>query len=335
MSEGHFPAPSSSPAAPSPASTPSAPASVNPSGFAGSHVSFGLADGLIRVARGGEWLLLANPRFMASDDDEQLYGLGFIFRRRPGEGIRQSLFLRFDVRNTPGDNWYTTTSGGFEHRGALWTGRLRGFISPHGADVVERRIEEEEVRRPDGSTDTIRRTFERLEIPLTGAEAEGGLRIPLPPFLGDLRIFGGAHYRDGPSFDAQSGWLTRTEYRPRERFSFEFAAYFNRDFTEVEYLFGVRAIFPFGTGGGGNGKSMGGEHFWFEPPPFNPRAVSGKSASARRSKEQVVGTKPPPPPPSMAPKFDGDQPSDPDLPPDTEPPDGPDLPYDPDSPDWR
>lgn len=295
--------PTVSPSTPPPvAGPPAAAGSVSPAGFFVGSVSLGLADGIIRVARGSDWLLLANPRLLASDEDEQLYGLGFILRRSPAEGSRQSLFLRLDMRHTPGDNWRTTTSGGYEHRTPVWTGRLRGFLSPHGADVIERRVVEETVRRRNGSIDTIRHTFERLEIPLSGAEAEAGVRVLLPRWLGDLGGFGGAHFRDGPNLDSQFGWLTRAEYRPRERFSFDFAAYFNRDFSETELVFGVRFISLFGPRGGRD--SSGHDAYWFAPPPFNPRAISSKDASVGRSQADIIATKPPPrprPPPAPPP----------------------------------
>lgn len=270
------------------------PAAISSSGFIGSHVSLGLADGLVRVARGSDWLLLANPRIMASDDDEQVYGLGFLLRRRPGVGIRQTMYLRLDVRNTPGDNWFTTTSVGWERRTPDYVGRFRGFVSPHGSEVIERRVEEETRTGPNGSTETLRRIFERIEIPLTGAEAEAGFRLPLPRWLGDVRFLGGAHYRDGPDFDSESGWLTRVEYRPRDRFTFEFATYFNRDFTEAELIVGVSAIFPFGGGNSADiaGSGGGSEAFWFEPPPHNPRATSLKGGAVRRTRQQIIATTP-------------------------------------------
>ncbi len=287
-----------------------------PSGMHSSAVSFGLVDGLVRVARGSGWVLLATPRLLVSDDEEQLVGLGLMLRRRSAPAVRETIFFRFDVRNTPGDNWYTAQSAGWEQRTSVWTGRLRGFISPHGADVVERRVIEETIQNADGSTDRLRRTFERIEIPLRGAEAEMGGRIPLPRWLGDLRLLGGFHLRDGPGFDYEDGWLTRLEYRPRERIAFELATYFNREFSQAEHFFGLRLVLPFGGGTDGNDNA-----FWFEPPPTSPRGdtLSGGTRTTRTKTSRT--TSPPPPKPPSPPV------SNPDTEPDGEPPSDP--PYEP------
>jgi len=281
------------PAPPAASARPAAaPAAVGASGLFGGRLALGIADGLIQIARGDDWILLAHPRVMTSDDDEDLYGLGFVRRRRPSAGLQQTSFLRLDLRHIRGDHWFSTTSGGYEHRSQSWTWRLRGYLSPHGSEVVERRIEEESIRRPDGAIATLRRTRERLIIPLSGAEAEVGVRLPLPHRLGTFRYFSGAHYRDGPDFDTQWGWIARLEFRPLSRFILDVSAYIDRDFSRADYFLGLSALFPFGGGGQGGG----GDADWLEPPPFNPQSIQPRKNPPQRELEEIIGVRRPRPP---------------------------------------
>ncbi len=268
---------------------------IVPGGQFGNGVSLGLAEGLVRIAQGENWIMLLNPRVVGGDHEQ--YGWGLVFRRRGLSNIRQTLYARYEVRHTSGDQWLSTAVGGLEHRAPGWTGRLRGYHSPHGVRVIEEWVEKERQRLRDGSIQEVHRFFERREIPLSGAEAEVGVRAPLPPWLGELQLFGGAHLRDGPGLDQENGWLTRLEYRPRNRLLFDVTAYFNRDFSSSDVFYGFSFIIPLGPHSGGlfgNENPDGSDRFWLEPPSFSSFELHVVETSGENVRRQTITTTRPP-----------------------------------------
>lgn len=312
-------------AEPAPAAS-KAPGSISAGGFEGGGQALGLIDGMIRLHVEQDRMLLLNPRYTMSDDDDMTAGLRLVQRRVYPSKSFHTLYLSGEVRETPGDNTFLTFASGYEHRAADYTARVRGYVSPDDADLVETRETTTKTTRADGSTATTRDTFERYEIPLSGAEAELGLRAPLPKWAGDMRFFGGWHYSDGSKTEKRDGWLTRVEWRPRKFLAVEMITYFDREFSDSETFFGGRFIMPFGPG------ASGGEAHWFDPLPTTPSSEAfavGQSEVRARSQQSVTSTPgrrrtpapthtpdpvtpdtptPPAPPPPLGPGIDPDSP---------------------------
>ena len=275
-----------SPAEPAPEAS-KAPGSISAGGFEGGGQSLGLIDGMIRLHIEQDRMLLLNPRYSMSDDDDLTAGLRLVQRRVFPSKAFHTLYLSGEVRETPGDNTFLTFASGYEHRSANYTARVRGYVSPDEADLVETRETTTKTTRADGSTATTRDTFERYEIPLSGAEAELGLRAPFPKGAGDMRFFGGWHYSDGSKTEERDGWLTRVEWRPRKFLAVEMITYFDREFSDSETFFGARFIMPFGPG------ASGGDAYWFDPLPVTPSTevfAVGKSEVRARSQQSATST---------------------------------------------
>ncbi len=262
-----------------------APGSISAGGFEGGGQALGLIDGMIRLHVEPDRMLLLNPRYTMSDDDDLTAGLRLVQRRVFPSQAFHTLYVSGEVRETPGNNTFLTFASGYEHRAADYTARLRGYVSPDEADLVETRETTTRTTRADGSTVTTRDTFERYEIPLSGAEAELGLRAPLPKWAGDMRFFGGWHYSDGEKTQQRDGWLTRVEWRPRKFLAVEMITYFDREFSDSETFFGGRFIMPFGPG------ASGGEAYWFDPLPATPSTEAfavGQSEVRARSQQAAI-----------------------------------------------
>ncbi|MFO1489412.1 MAG: hypothetical protein U1F87_00515 [Kiritimatiellia bacterium] len=319
------------PAEPAPAGE-KAPGSVSAGGFEGGGQALGLIDGMIRLHVEQDRMLLLNPRYSVSDDEDMTAGLRFVQRRVFPSKSFHTIYVSGELRDTPGDNTFATFASGFEHRATDYTARLRGYLSPHDAELVETREATRKTTRADGTTVTTRDTFERYEIPLSGAEAEFGVRAPLPTWAGDMRFFGGWHTSDGPMTEQIDGWLTRVEYRPRKFLALEMVTYFDREFSDSETFFGGRFILPFGPG------ASGGDAQWYEPLPSSPGADSIFSGSSEvRSKSDQTGSAPPvrrrTTRPSSAPPVAEPEPPSPPTPPAPPPPPPPLVPViNPDSP---
>ncbi len=261
-------------------------------GFTGNSRSLGVADGMIRFGLPSGGILLVNPRVTAWDDNEELAGLGVIYRHRLPDASRLTLHLRGEVRNTSNDDNFSSFASGLEHRAQWYTLRLRGYVSPHGANLVQQNVVEETAPTPGGGTVTTRRVFESYDIPLSGWEGELGLNIPIPKWAGDMRAFGGRHFRDGPAMDSEEGWLTRFEYRPREQFAFEVIAYFDNDLEHSEVFWGGRITIPFGPP-----DASASDAFWFEPLPITPRGTVVRSPLQENASMRTQRFQRPPAPP--------------------------------------
>jgi hypothetical protein len=289
------------------ANEPTAQSAVAVGGFAGSTRSLGIADGMIRIGAPLSGMLLLNPRYTGWDDDEEQAGLGLIFRRNLPGRVRLTLYSRGDYRETPANESLSTFSGGVDVRAPWYTLRLRGYVSPHGARLI-RLVHVDDVEDTgNGGSTTTSRVLEQYEIPLSGAETEVGLKIPIPPWAGELRTLGGYHYRDGSRIKALKGWMTRLEYRPREQIAFEMISYFDENFDNSEIFWGGRITIPLGAGGASSHNA-----FWLEPLPTTPRSAltvtplqenpALRTVTVRRP--QSNSPPPPPPPPVIDPPVD-------------------------------
>ncbi len=275
------------------------PGAVAAGGFSGKTGSIGIADGMIKIGAPAGGLLLLNPRFSMWDDDEKIAGVGLIYRNIfPAVG-RSTLHGRGEYRETATGEDLSTFSAGFEQRAPWYTLRLRGYISPHGARLTDQRTVETTERLPGGAMSTISQTFEEYEIPLSGWESEIGVRFPIPRVLGQARGFVGWYFLDGPRIDPQEGWMTRFEYRPRERFAFEMVTFFDNEFDNSEIFWGGRIIIPFGPGSSSDDNAI-----WFEPLPYSPRSVIRRIPLTENMDKRVETVTPPPrrdPPPEVLP----------------------------------
>ena len=249
------------------ASNPKKPKSGAVSGgaYGGEGQELGLLDGMIPLKRKEGWMLLLNPRFSGSDGEGYWGSLRLIERYlMTGKGMR-TLYLSGELRQTPTDHYFSTFAVGGEIRGSRFTRRLRGYVSPHDANLAERREVRETQTDDDGGVTTILSYFEKYEIPLSGAETEVGTKVPIPTNIGELRTFLGYYFRDGPKTNSEDGWMTRVEFRPRNFLALEFITYHDRDFSGAKMFWGARFIFPFGPDQAADPDAM-----WFEPLPNSP-----------------------------------------------------------------
>lgn len=284
-----------------PADDPTAQSAVAVGGFGGSSRSLGIADGMLRIGAPLSGMLLLNPRYTGWDDDEEQVGLGLIFRRELPGRVRLTVYSRGDYRETPADESLSTFSGGVDVRAPWYTFRLRGYVSPHGARLIRWVHVDEVDDAGNGGSTTTSRVLEQYEIPLSGAETELGLKLPLPPVLGELRALGGYHYRDGSRIESQQGWLTRLEYRPREQIAFEMVSYFDENFDHSEIFWGARITIPLGAGGLSSHNA-----FWLEPLPVMPRSALIRTPLEENPNLRTVTIKRPrsdPPPPAPPPPI--------------------------------
>ncbi len=287
---------------------------VSTGAYGGEGQELGLLDGMIPLKRREGWMLLLNPRFSGSDGEGFWGSLRLIERYRTTKSGMRTLYLSGELRQTPTDHYFSTFALGGEHRGPRFTQRLRGYVSPHDANLAERREVKETFTNDDGGTTTILSYFEKYEIPLSGAETEFGSKIPLPTSIGELRAFLGYYFRDGPKTDAEDGWMTRVEFRPRNFLALEFITYHDRDFSGSKMFWGARFIFPFGPADSADPDAM-----WFEPLPHSPigdtlaktvkenKALRTTSTTPPPRRRRSPAVSPPSPPPPSPPPIEEEE----------------------------